>query len=61
MRKKIEINKAQRVTKCINHWADNTNIKGVTFNKTCSGLTGKCFKMPNASYTNRQTAQKPMI
>jgi len=43
----------QAVTKCINHWADSANYKGVTFNKICSGLTGKCFEMPNASYTNR--------
>ncbi|MDY0184194.1 MAG: hypothetical protein RBR39_12980, partial [Proteiniphilum sp.] len=40
-------------TKCINHWADSANFKGVTFNKLRSGLTGKCFEMPNASYTNR--------
>jgi hypothetical protein len=44
---------AQLLTKCINHWADSANFKGVTFNKICSGLTGKCFEMPNASYTNR--------
>jgi hypothetical protein len=45
--------KYDRTTKCINHWADSANLKGVTFNKICSGLTGKCFEMPNASYTNR--------
>jgi len=45
--------KYDRTTKCINHWADNANFKGVTFNKICSGSTGKCFEMPNASYTNR--------
>ena len=44
---------AQLLTKCINHWADSANFKGVTFNKLCSGLTVKCFEMPNASYTNR--------
>jgi hypothetical protein len=44
---------AQLLTKCINHWADSANFKGVTFNKLRSGLTGKCFEMPNASYTNR--------
>jgi len=44
---------AQLLTKCINHWADSANFKVVTFNKICSGLTGKCFGMPNASYTNR--------
>lgn len=41
------------VTKCINHWAESTNLKGVSFNEICSGLTGKCFEIPNASYTNR--------
>ena len=41
------------LTKCINHWADSANFKGVTFNKNCSGLTRKCLEMPNASYTNR--------
>lgn len=44
---------AQLLTKCINHWADSANFKGVTFNKLCSGLAVKCFEMPNASYTNR--------
>ena len=43
----------ETLTKCINHWADSADIKGVTFNEICSGLTGKCFEMPNASYTNR--------
>ena len=33
--------KYDRTTKCINHWADSANFKGVTFNKICSGLTGK--------------------
>ena len=47
------MNEHQHTTKCINHWADRANFKGVTFNKICSGLTGKCFEMPNASYTNR--------
>lgn len=31
----------------IKHLADSANIKVVTFNKICSGLTGKCFEMPN--------------
>ena len=48
-------NQAQQVTKCINHWAESADFKGVTLNKNCSGLTGKCFEMPNASYTNRYT------
>jgi len=34
-------------------------LKVVTINKHISGLTGKCFEMPNASYTNRyQQAEK---
>ena len=45
--------KHMAITMCINHWADSANFKGVTLNKICSGLTGKCFEMPNASYTNR--------
>ena len=45
--------KYDRTTKCINHWADSANFKVITFNKKCSGLTVKCFEMPNASYTKR--------
>jgi hypothetical protein len=41
------------LTMCINHWADSAKFKCVTYNKVCSGLTGKFFEMPNASYTNR--------
>ena len=52
-REMIEKENSQLVTKCINHWADSANFKGVTLNKLRSGLTGKCFEMPNASYTNR--------
>ena len=33
--------------------SDKANFKAVTFNKNCSGLTGKCSRMPNVSYTNR--------
>ena len=34
-------------------------MKVSTFNKHISGLTAKCFEMPNASYTNRyQQAEK---
>jgi hypothetical protein len=56
--KLTEMNKHQAVTKCINHWADSAYLKGITLNKHCSGLTGKCFEMPNASYTNRWRAFK---
>ena len=41
------------ITMCINHLADSANFKGVTLNKFCGVLTGKCFEMPNDSYTNR--------
>jgi hypothetical protein len=49
----------ETLTKCINHWADSANFKGVTFNKICSSLTGNCFEMPNASYTNRYVQLQP--
>lgn len=39
------------ITKCINHWAESAGFKCITFNQLRSGLTGKCFEMPNASYT----------
>jgi len=29
------------------HLADSANIKGVTSNKLCNGLTGSCFESPN--------------
>jgi hypothetical protein len=45
--------KYDRTTKCINHWAVSVDIKPVTHNDICCGLTEKCFEMPNASYTNR--------
>ncbi len=45
--------KHESTTMCINHWADSAGFKSITFNQLCSGLTGKCFEMPNASYTNR--------
>lgn len=41
------MNKAQPLTSCIVHLADSANIKGVTPNKRCSGLTGLCFESPN--------------
>ncbi|SMO93739.1 hypothetical protein SAMN06265379_1212 [Saccharicrinis carchari] len=49
---------AQLLTKCINHWADSVDFKGITLNKLCNGLTRKCFEMPNASYTNRWHSYK---
>ena len=45
--------KYDRTTMCINHWAEITGFKCITFNQLCGGLTVKCFEMPNASYTNR--------
>ena len=35
---------AQLLTKCINHWADSANFKGVTFNKLCSGFDSKVLR-----------------
>ena len=51
--KQLIMNEHQQLTKCINHWAHSASFKCVTLNKLCSGLTVKCFEMPNASYTNR--------
>lgn len=56
MKRKI---KTQLVTKCIKHWAESAGFKVVTFNQLCSHLTGKCFEMPNASYTNRYIPRTP--
>jgi hypothetical protein len=52
------INNAKHITKCINHWAYSANSKDVTLDKIYSGLTGKSFEMPNASYTNRYMGLK---
>ena len=46
------MNKAQHTTRYIKHLADSANFKGVTPNLNCSGLTVKCFEMPNVSYTH---------
>ncbi len=37
----------------IKHLADSANLKVVTFNINCSGLTGLLSEMPNVSYTKR--------
>ena len=37
----------ETLTSCIVHLADSANIKGVTSNKLCNGLTGSCFESPN--------------
>jgi len=37
----------ETLTSCIVHLADSANIKGITSNKLCSGLTGLCFDSPN--------------
>ena len=39
--------KYDRTTSCIVHLADSANIKGVTSNKLCGGLTNSCFESPN--------------
>jgi len=45
--------KHMAVTKCIKHWANSANLKCGTLNKSSSGLKGKSFEKPNASFTNR--------
>ncbi len=54
----IEKNHHRAVTKYINLWKYSANFKGIAFNKICSSLTGKCFEMPSASYTNRYFISK---
>jgi hypothetical protein len=39
--------KHESTTSCIVHLADSANIKAVTHNKRCNGLTGSCFESPN--------------
>ena len=41
------MNEHQLPTSCIVHLADSANLKCVTSNKHCSGLTGSCFESPN--------------
>ncbi|MCB0703478.1 MAG: hypothetical protein KDC55_12295 [Ignavibacteriae bacterium] len=41
------MNEHQAVTSCIVHLADSANIKGVTSNNLCNGLTVSCFESPN--------------
>ncbi len=45
------MDKNQSVTKYIKHLADSANIKAVTLNNNCSGLTGLLSEMPNVPYT----------
>ena len=52
-RKCLIMNKAQHLTMYIKHLADSANFEVVTPNIICSNLTGKCFEMPNVSYTRR--------
>jgi hypothetical protein len=37
----------ESTTSCIVHLAYGANLKGVTSNKLCIGLTGSCFESPN--------------
>jgi len=43
----------ETLAKCMNHWVDGANLKGVTFNKNCSSLTGHRFEMPSGLYIKR--------
>ena len=45
------MNEHQQLTKYIKHLADSANIKAVTSNENCNGLTGLLSEMPNVSYT----------
>ena len=47
------MNEHQPLTRYIKHLADSANFKVVTFNKLCSGLTGKCHAVGYYSYTKR--------
>jgi hypothetical protein len=42
-------------TSYIKHLAVSGLSNGLARIKICCNLTRKCFEMPNASYTNRQT------
>jgi hypothetical protein len=37
---------------------DSAKFKDITLNKLCGSLTGKCFEIPNLSYTKRYVAFK---
>jgi len=52
MRKYLNMNEAQHLTRYIKHLAESANFKGGTFNKHRNGLKGKRFEMPNVSYTH---------
>jgi hypothetical protein len=49
--------KCQLVTSCIVHLADSANIKSVTSNRLCNGLTGLCFESLNDSINVTVTAK----
>ncbi len=55
------MNKAQHLTMYIKYLADSANFEVVTLSENCSGLTGKCFEMPNdfIYYTLAQIIKKP--
>jgi len=46
------------ITSYIKHLAVSGLLSISARIKSTCNLTGKCFEMPNVSYTNRQTAQK---
>ncbi|WP_439185771.1 hypothetical protein [Carboxylicivirga taeanensis] len=46
-----KIKKGECITMYIKHLADSTNLKAITLNENCSGLTGLLSEMPNVSYT----------
>ena len=51
-------NKAQLVTRGIVNCRCSAGFKAFALIKVRSNLIGKCFEMPNASYTNRYVQAK---
>ncbi len=41
----------ERLTTCIKHLADSGLSSGTARIKSCGNLIGKCFEVPNVSYT----------
>ncbi len=52
-KKTDKIKKSQQVTTNIVHLADSINMEMLVINKISHNLKMKCFKMPNAPYSNR--------
>ena len=55
------MNKALRTTKNIVHLVDSAKNEDNSKKEISSKLKGCSVEMPNAPYSKRQTAQKPII